>query len=156
MRVVAVVAGTGERDAVLAGLTIPEHPRLARLAPYAETRVAECGVGTLVLLTARPDGTPGGTADAACATGIAVNRLLPDLVLGIDVQAGPTTFAGDDWLVALAQGRVPGSAEGQAGPVAAGAAAAAAAHRRPFLALAAAGTDGLQAAVGPLLASELR
>ncbi|RKS68520.1 hypothetical protein CLV35_3648 [Motilibacter peucedani] len=143
MRVVALVAGEPERDAVLTGFADLGLPRLARLAPYSGTRVADCGAGTLVLV-------PTGGADvalAACAAGVALNRTLPDLVVAIDVtpdddpvtvaQAGPDGEPLEGWLLEIATARLPQAqpAAQVTGPLGTGAHAAARVHSRRFLAV---------------------
>jgi hypothetical protein len=137
--------------------------------------VTDCGAGTLVLLPAGRDGATGSSYDAAVAAGVATNRLLPDLVLALDVV--PDAPAGgrvvgadgqDPWLVAEAARRLPAGVMAESGAeerhdgttgdgaMAAGAAAAARAHNRPFLALEVPAVGDLTAAVPALLASELR
>lgn len=159
MRVVAVVAGEPERDLVLAAFAELGLPRLARLVPYAATRVSDCGAGTLVVV-------PAGGADvaaAACAAGVAVNRTSPDLVLAIDLAdslelalTGPQGEPLDEWFLTQARQRLPAAGLDGAAlrPVAVGAFAAAAVHGRRFLALAAPAAE-LTAAVAALLATDL-
>ncbi len=73
MRIVVVTADEAERDAIL-GQLWPVHG--ARLAPYADTRVAEADAGTLVVVPAGP-----GLAAAVTAAAVAVNRTKPDLLV---------------------------------------------------------------------------
>jgi len=153
---------------VLDGLREFAPFRAAKLPPWSATRVAECGAGTLVLIPARPDGTPGTAYDAAAAAGVAANRLRPDLVLALDVvpdttPAGrfPLRTGGEpvaDWLAAEGARRVPDSVVGGegTGPMATGAYAAARIHGRPFLALEVPSAALLPAAARALLAAELR
>lgn len=165
MRVLALVPGESERDAVLAALEEKGlgPTRLARLPPFTATRVIDCGAGTLVLV---PVGGASPTL-AACATGVACNRITPDLVLAIDLPVetepalrlaaeGPGGEPLEQYLLDLAAARLPGAlAEGSTGAIGSGAYAAAAVHRRRFLALSAPAC-GLATAVLALLSSELR
>ena len=89
MRIVVLTTSLAERDAVLRDLG---QVRQARLAPYAETRVASPGAGTVVVLP-----TGAGPA-AAAAAGVALNRLQPGAALSMGLAAG------------LADGVVAGSA----------------------------------------------
>jgi CTP:molybdopterin cytidylyltransferase MocA len=87
MRIVVVTTSTAERDALLDGLW-PVHG--ARLAPYAETRVAQCPAGTVVVVPAGDDGL----AAAVTAAAVAANRAKPDLLvyaaLGDEPAPSPT------------------------------------------------------------------
>lgn len=87
MRLLVVTATVDERDAVLSAFA---PARLARLLPYVETRVAESGAGTLVVLPAGP-----GVAAAAAAAAVGVNRLTPHALLVAGVSDGPAFVAGD-------------------------------------------------------------
>jgi hypothetical protein len=168
VRVLALVAGLPERDAVLHGLPGFGPPMGAKLAPWTETRVSDCGAGTLVLLPATPSGEPGNGYDAAVAAGVATSRLRPELVLALDVvpdapEGGrlPADVGGlevDSWLRREAEVRLSGCEVGgsSAGTVAPGAYAAARVHGRPFLALEVPTVDALSIAVPALLNAELR
>ena len=162
MRVVIVVSGEPERDAVLTAVAEIGLPRLARLVPYAATRVVDSGAGTLVVV---PAGAPT-VAAGACAAGIAVNRTTPDLVLAVDVTAegpvrlpatGPDGAALDAGFLAVAAGRLPSAVTGGTveAPIASGAYAAAQVHGRRFLALSAP-AGGVTAAIAALLTRDLR
>jgi hypothetical protein len=73
VRIVVVTATEEERDAVL-GQRWPVHG--AKLAPYADTRVADCGAGTVVAVPAGE-----GLAAAVTAAAVAANRAKPDLLV---------------------------------------------------------------------------
>lgn len=133
MRLLVVTATVQERDAVLE----PFPPaRLARLLPYAATRVAQSGAGTLVVLPCGP-----GVAAAAAATAVAVNRITPDAVVTVgtsmdsaDTVAGPVLrVAGDEVVLSRLLALLPEAAvQDLQGPLAEGALVAAAAHGRPM------------------------
>jgi hypothetical protein len=102
VRLVVLVPTVAERDAVLDAFG---PARLARMLPWAGTRVGESGAGTLVVV---PVGE--GVAAAAAAAGVAANRLQPDALLSarVDATAGEAPLlAGDDQLRALVLDRLP-------------------------------------------------
>jgi hypothetical protein len=168
VRVLAVVRAIPERDAVLHGLISYGPPLGAKLSPWSETRVSDCGAGTLVVLPATPSGEPGTGFDAAVAAGVAANRLRPDLVLALDVVSDappggrlPGRVNGadvDGWLRREAEVRLRDSegSDVSAGTIAPGVCAAARAHRRPFLALEVPTAGALSVVVPALLSAELR
>lgn len=88
MRLVVVTGTLLERDAILRELG---SASLARLPPFAATRVAHPGIGTVVVLPAGP-----GVAAAATAAAVGANRLSPDLVvsMGLAGALGDAAAAG--------------------------------------------------------------
>lgn len=129
MRLLVVTVGTTERDAVLE----PFPPtRLARLIPYVETRVAESGAGTLVVI---PSGH--GVAAAAAATAVALNRITPDAVVVAELAevAGLAEpgIGGDPVVLDRLRAQLPDAAEiDPVGDLYEGALVAAAVHRVPL------------------------
>ncbi len=124
MRIVVVTADEAERDAVLGGLW-PVHG--ARLAPYADTRVAQSDAGTVVVVPAGP-----GLAAAVTAAAVAANRTKPDLV--VYASLGP---------------------EGEASDVGEAVAYAARVHGVRSLEVRAPGLEALREAMAPLLAASV-
>ena len=123
MRLVVITGTAAERDAVLEAFP---PARLARLRPYPETRVAEAGAGTLVVVPAGP-----GEAAAAVAAAVALNRLTPDAVVvaGLRPGAGGVLAGGDPLVVGRLTAALPGAGSvPMAGPTAEGVLAAAAVH----------------------------
>ncbi|HEU4676301.1 MAG TPA: hypothetical protein VFS29_09950 [Motilibacteraceae bacterium] len=129
MRLVVLVPTVAERDAVLDAFG---PARLARMLPWAGTRVGESGAGTLVVV---PVGE--GVAAAAAAAGVAANRLQPDALISarVDAAAGEAPLlGGDEQLRALVLDRLPvtglpaAPASDVDGPLAEGVTTAAALH----------------------------
>lgn len=130
MRLVVLVPTVAERDAVLDAFG---PARLARMLPWAGTRVGESGAGTLVVV---PVGE--GVAAAAAAAGVAANRLQPDALISarVDTAAGEAPqLAGDEQLRGLVLERLPATglplpdgAPDVDGPLAEGVTTAAALH----------------------------
>lgn len=167
MRVLAIVADTQVRDALLVASF--EQPRLARLPGHPETRVAETGAGTLVIV---PSGT--GALEVACTAAVATTKISPDVVLAICVlndDSGivfPESVIVDDtsvevpgYLRDVALSRLEGAraGSGTAAGIAAGAAAAARASGVALLVLTCGGDDAVaqvRAAAPKLLAADLR
>lgn len=127
MRLLVVTVSEPERDALVA----PFPPvRLARLVPYAQTRVVETGAGTLVVLPAGE-----GVAAAAAATAVAANRVSPDAVVVAHVDPAaerPATVGGEARVVERLLGGLPDAVTAlMSGPTAEGALVAAAVHGVP-------------------------
>lgn len=167
MRVLAIVADTEVRDSLLVASF--EQPRLARLPGHPETRVAETGAGTLVIV---PAGT--GALEVACTAAVATSRISPDVVLAVillkdnsgivfpeSVIVDGATVETAGYLRDVATARLKGARVGAAtsAGIAAGAAAAARAYGVGLLVLTIGGADAaalVRAAAPELFAADLR